>query len=278
MKDEKLIRILKAAGCILLAVLCFFVLAGLFSSPETFTRIIQSIDDKVSTTLKLTASATAASAGITVIPGDIGTPIAERLSEFSEYGFIILCILYAEKYLITVLGEAVFKYVLPLVLVCYAVTQFTRSQKTPKLLIKIAVVSLALFAIIPISIHFSDRIYETYEESIAATISQAEDLAEETSQLGEAEGDQNIIQRIYNQFKTSAGDLADRGAGLINRFVESMAVMTVTSCLIPLAVLSFSLWIIKQVLGFDIPLPKPRGGLGRGKTGGMMSLPKDGDD
>ncbi len=259
MNDEKLLKVLKAVCCILLAVVCFFVFARLFSSPETFTRIIQSIDDKVSMTLKLTASATAASAGITVIPGDIGTPIAERLAEFSEYGFVIVCILYAEKYLVTVLGEAVFRYILPFVLVLLAIAQISNARRTPKLLIRIAVVSLALFAIIPVSIHFSDKIYETYEESIENTITQAENLAEDTSLLSEAEGDQNIIQQIYNRFKTSASDLADRGAQLINRFIESMAVMTVTSCLIPLAVLALSLWIIKQFLGFDVPMPKPRG-------------------
>ena len=266
--EMKVMRAFKAAGCILLAALCFFVCAKYFSSPDTFSGIMESIDDKVTTTLKLTASATAASAGITVIPGDIGTPIAERLAEFSEYGFFIVCILYAEKYLVTVLGEVAFKWILPPVFVLYAISLYTKSQRTPKLLVKIAVTSLALFAIIPLSIHFSDRIYETYEESIDSTIAQAEDLADETSLLNDAAGDQNIIQQIYSRFKTSANDLADRGAKLVNRFVESMAVMAVTSCLIPLAVLAFSLWIIKQILGFDIPLPKPHA---RGRHSGTGS-------
>ena len=260
-KDNVLLKkVLIAALCLILAAVSFFALAKMFSSADTFSGIMQSIDDKVSTTLKLTASATAASAGITVIPGDIGTPIAERLADFSEYGFIIVCILYAEKYLLTILGEAAFKWILPPVLLILAGTFFTNSRKVSKILIKIAITSLALFAIIPISIHFSDRIYETYQESIDSTISQAESLTEETAQLEEANGDQNALQSIFGRLKSSTSDLAERGAKLINRFIESMAIMTVTSCLIPLAVLMLSLWIIKQLLGVDIPMPKPHGG------------------
>ena len=57
-------KILIAALCLILAAVSFFALAKMFSSADTFSGIMQSIDDKVSTTLKLTASATAASAGI----------------------------------------------------------------------------------------------------------------------------------------------------------------------------------------------------------------------
>ena len=70
---------------------------------------------------------------------------------------------------------------------------------------------------------------------------------------------------------------ADRGAEILNRFIESLAVMIVTSCVIPILVLLFSLWIINQVFGFSIPtpsrhprlrphLPTPRRTLGSGSS------------
>ncbi len=250
---------LKVAVCILIALFSFFVLARLLASPDTYTGIIRSIDEKVSTTLKLTASATAASAGITAIPDDIGTPIAERLADFSEYGFLILCVLYAEKYLLTVLGEAVFRWILPVVCILYSLTFFIRTKKMPTMLLKIAFVSLALFAVIPLSIRVSDKIYDTYQTSIDSTISQAEELTDETSLLEEAGENESALKAVYDFLKTSASGIADKGARLVNRFIESMAVMVVTSCIIPLLVLFFSLWVIKQLLGVDIPLPRMRG-------------------
>lgn len=58
---------------------------------------IQSLDDKKTTALELTAAATAASAAITLIPGDIGTPIADKLADLSSYFLIVVCAIYLEN-------------------------------------------------------------------------------------------------------------------------------------------------------------------------------------
>ncbi len=246
------------AVCILIAAVSFFVLAKLLSSPETYSGILQSIDDKVETVLKLTASSTAASAGITAIPGDAGTPIAEKLADFSEYGILILCVLYAEKYLLTILGSGVFRFIIPGVCILYPLGFFHDFEGIRPILKKIAIVSLALYFVIPLSVHISDRIYETYQASIDSTISAAEELADDAALLEEAEQEQSAIQRVWNQLTESANNLADRAAEILNRFIESLAVMIVTSCVIPLLVLVFSLWIINQVMGFRIPTHHPR--------------------
>ncbi len=52
---------------------------------------------KKTTALELTAAATAASAAITLIPGDAGTPIADKLADLSSYFLIVVCAIYLEK-------------------------------------------------------------------------------------------------------------------------------------------------------------------------------------
>ena len=250
--------ILITVSCILIAALSFFFLAGILSSPETYSGIIRSIDDKVETVLKLTASSTAASAGITAIPGDVGTPIAEKLADFSEYGILILCVLYAEKYLLSILGSGVFKFIIPIACMLYPLGFFRDLEGIKPILKKIAIVSLALYFVIPLSVHISDRIYETYQASIDNTISAAEDLAEDAVIAGSSAEAQNAIQRIWSALSDSASSLAERGAEILNRFIESLAVMIVTSCVIPILVLLFSLWIINQVFGFSLPAPSRR--------------------
>ena len=241
--------------CLLVAVVSFFVLAPRLSAPETYSGILHSIEDKVQTVLKLTASSTAASAGITAIPGDLGTPIAEKLADFSEYGILILCVLYAEKYLLTILGSGVFKYIIPLACLLYPLGLIRRTEGLTTMLKKIAIVSLALYFVIPLSVHVSDLIYDTYQASIDSTISAAEELAEDASQLEDSTEEQNIIQRAFSTLSDGASNLANRGAELLNRFMESLAVMIVTSCVIPILVLAFSLWIINQVLGVNVRIP-----------------------
>ena len=278
MKSNSSLKIiLITVACILIAALSFFYLAGILSSPETYSGILRSIDDKVETVLKLTASSTAASAGITAIPGDAGTPIAEKLADFSEYGILILCVLYAEKYLLSILGSGVFKFIIPIACVLYPLGFFRDLEGIKPILKKIAIVSLALYFVIPLSVHISDRIYDTYQASIDTTITAAEDLAEDATLAGSTAEDQNAIQRIWGYLSESASSFAERGAEILNRFIESLAVMIVTSCVIPLLVLFFSLWIINQVFGFSIPapsrhprlrphLPGPHRRLGNGST------------
>ncbi len=259
MKSNSSLRVvLIIVVCILIAALSFFFLAEILSSPETYSGIIRSIDDKVETVLKLTASSTAASAGITAIPGDVGTPIAEKLADFSEYGILILCVLYVEKYLLSLLGSGVFRFIIPIACMLYPLGLFHDLEGIKPILKKIAIVSLALYFVIPLSVHISDRIYETYQASIDNTISAAEDLAEDAAIAGSSAEDQNAIQRIWNALSESASSFAERGAEILNRFIESLAVMIVTSCVIPILVLLFSLWIINQVFGFSIPAPSRR--------------------
>ncbi len=253
--DDRLTKAVKAALCVFLAVLSFFVLGKIFSDPSTFSGLIRSLDDKVSTTLKLTGAATAASAGVSAIPEDICTPIAEKLADFSEYGFFILCVLYTEKYLMTILGEAAFRWIVPIGCLLYIAAMLLRSKRAERFVVKVILVSLALFLVIPLGIKVSDRIYDTYRASIDSTLSQAESLAEDTSLLAEANKDPNVIREVFRYLASSASELADRASRLLNRFIESTAVLIVTSCLIPLVVLIFSLWIIKQFLGINLPLP-----------------------
>ena len=285
MKSNSSLKIiLITVACILIAALSFFFLAGILSSPETYAGIIRSIDDKVETVLKLTASSTAASAGITAIPGDAGTPIAEKLADFSEYGILILCVLYAEKYLLSILGSGVFKFIIPIACILYPIGFFRDLEGIRPILKKIAIVSLALYFVIPLSVHISDRIYDTYQASIDNTISAAEDLAEDATLAGSSAEDQNAIQRIWGYLSESASNFADRGAEILNRFIESLAVMIVTSCVIPILVLLFSLWIINQVFGFSIPTPsrhprlRPHLPAPRRRLGSGASVPEESED
>ncbi|MCR5137664.1 MAG: hypothetical protein K6C12_11365 [Oscillospiraceae bacterium] len=243
--------------CILIAAVSFFALGRIFSQPTMYTEEIVSIDGKIASVMKLTASATAASAGLSAVPGDAGTPIAEKLAEFSEYGFLVICVLYAEKYLMPILGEAVFCYLIPGSCVIYALTLLL-SGRRPGMLIRIAAVSLAVWAVIPFSIRMSDKIYSVYEYSVEQAVTDASRFSDETAPFLQAETDQSAVQRLFTSLRTTVSELANRGAGLLNRLIESLAVLVVTSCVIPLFVMLFTVWLIKMVFGVQLPVRAPR--------------------
>ena len=64
------------------------------------------------------------------------------------------------------------------------------------------------------------------------------------------------VQKIFGKVKDSAEEKLEKGKELLVRYTEQIALMLVTSCLVPVAVLLFVFWVSKTVIGVDISLPK----------------------
>ena len=259
MSERMLKKILACALLVLLAVFSFLFLGDRASAPATHASTLSVIDEKTEDVLRLTASASLASIGVSAIPGDTATPIAGKLADFSEYFLLILCVLYSEKYLVGIIGAGVFKILVPCACLLGVVSVFRFPQLLRRLAFKLFAVGLALYLIIPISFKVSDLIYGAYRESIDGTISAAETLSEETAPLADAAEDAGLIQAILDRLKETTTSLTDKAVDAVNRFVETLAVMIVTSCVIPLLVLLFFLWVIKQLTGLDLAASLPRG-------------------
>ncbi len=260
--EQSLKKILICVVLLLVGVVSFLFVADAASAPETHAGTIASIDEKTDTVLKLTATSTLASAAVSAIPGDTATPIATKLADFTEYFLLILCVLYSEKYLLTIIGAGAFKILIPAACLLLAVGLFRHGRVLNRLAAKIGIIALALYFVIPISIRVSDIIYGAYRESIDSTISSAEALSDETAELRDAADDKNIIGSILSRISETADSLTDKAANILNRFVETLAVMIVTSCIIPVLVLLFFVWLIKLLTGVDLSasVPSPRGG------------------
>jgi len=269
MREKVLGKTLLCLIMVLIAVVSFLWIADRATSLESNRAIMASIDEKSETVLKLTAASTLASAGISAIPGDTATPIAQKLADFTEYFLLILCVLYAEKYLLTIIGAAVFKVLIPCACALGIVAAFWNRSVMRQLAVRVALFALAIFIAIPTSIGVSDMVYHTYRSSINAAIADTEELRNETAALSEAGENTGLIAAILDRLSETATGLAEKASKLLNRYVESLAVLIVTSCIIPLLALAFFIWLIKLLTGVNVlrALPHPAGGR-KGSQGG----------
>ena len=250
--ENSLRKVLIALLLVLIGVVSFMFFGDMAMNPENHAKTIAAIDEKTETVLKLTGVSTLASAGVSAIPGDTATPIADKLADFTEYFLLILCVLYSEKYLLTIIGAGAFKVLIPCACVLMIIGLFRNPKMFNRLAVKFTVLGLALYLVIPLSITMSDMIYDNYKDSIETTIASAEALSDETSILSEAQEDEGVIQSILNRISETADSLTDKAANILNRFVETLAVMIVTSCIIPILVLVFFVWIVKMITGIDL--------------------------
>ena len=247
--DKRLCKTLICLILVLTAVISFFIAGPKAGSIDTHSKRIDAIDDKISTVLKLTATSTVASAGISAIPGDTATPISEKLADFSEYFLIILCVLYTEKYLLTILGLGAFKIIIPVACLIGIAAVISASRGFRSVAIKLAAFAIALYFAIPLGLSVSDMIYDTYKESIDVTISEAETLSDQTASLTEATENEGFFSSILSGIGETVTSLTDKAASLLKKFIETIAVLIVTTCVIPILVILFIVWIVKLLLG-----------------------------
>ena len=254
-----------AALLVLAALLSIFAVGKRASDPAYHQASIDALAEKQETVLELTAASTAASAAITLLPGDAATPIAEKLADLSGYFLIVLCAIFLEKYLLTVMAGAAFRVLLPLACLLLAASLFFCRDTLRALSKKLALFALAVVLIIPTSIFLSDSIETTYRASIDATVESAmqttEAIGKATDENADSEakgGLSGLFSKVTEGVSSAATAAVDKLKHVLNDFLEALAVMLVTSCLIPVLVLVFFVWLLKLFLGVDAPAPRLR--------------------
>lgn len=277
MENEKQKKILFALIPIVIALLSFFVIARFTSSTEFNAKTIQSLDDKKTTVMELAAASTAASAAITLIPGDVGTPIANKLADLSSYFLIVLCAIYLEKYLVTITGYAAFKILVPIACVFFSGYLLLRKEILRVVAQKFLLFGLAVYLVIPASVKVADMIETTYASSIESTIETAkqttDEIESETGESGQVDDKSSneksksdsdsdskenaggFFSGLFNKVQEGVSTATANVENVLNNFIEALAILLVTSCLIPILVLIFFVWLVKMLLGLNIDIP-----------------------
>ena len=163
-------------GLLVAAVLSFFCIAPHMTQPSTYQNSLNTLQGKQETVLELTAVSAAASTAITVLPGDVATPIADKLADLSGYFLIVLCAIFLEKYLLTITASATFYVLIPLSCALCAAYILSSKRFFGELAWKIVCFGLAIVLIVPTSVYVSNVIEETYNTSISTTIKRHQPL------------------------------------------------------------------------------------------------------
>ena len=98
-KKVLIIKVIAAIFCIAVGVVSFFLIADKLGNVDFHADTISALDKSRSKVMELAAAAVASSSAITLLPGDVGTPIAQELADMSKYFLIVLCAIYLEKFL-----------------------------------------------------------------------------------------------------------------------------------------------------------------------------------
>lgn len=257
---------------VVLALLSGFVARPHFADTKTWDSTIEVIDQKKGNVLALTTSCVALSAGITALPGDTGTPVAEQLAQLSGNLGIVLAVLYLEKYLLTILWSVGLGILIPFALVLFAISLGIHGRWSTSTVIRrvatcVLVVAIIGMVLVPASVWVSQKVDETYRVSIEQAQQKAADAADSDSSKAskkktESTESKNVLEQLADgasglvtSVTSGAKQMTDEIVQQVTDLIEGVIVMIVTSCVIPLLVLAAFLWLGHTLLGIDISGP-----------------------
>ncbi|MHC1683153.1 MAG: hypothetical protein AB6733_09430 [Clostridiaceae bacterium] len=243
-----------------IALFSILVVSRIVTAPDFNASTIESLDDKKVTVMKLATTAAASSTVLSLIPGDAAMPIANQIAELASYFIVILGAILLEKMLIAVVGYVSFTFIIPFSCLLGIVYLYIKEDVIRNLAIKLAIFGIVLFMAIPASIKVSDFIYDSYQASIEQTFETAKqnkEYIEEKKEDLSAE-DQNWMEKIEGYLSNLTSKIGSvisamvkKGEDTLTAFLDVIAVLIITSCVIPIVVILIFAWGIKILFSFD---------------------------
>ena len=235
-------KLMLIAVLALVAVISFTKIAPFAADPENHKHTIEQTDERIASVMALSGGAAATSATLSLLPGDMCTPLADQLAEMATYFLLILSSLYLEKFLISLSGYITFMCLIPIACVLLAGAILTEKTAFARTAGKIALVGIVIYLIVPASVRLSDMVYQTQAAKVNDAIDQYNDL--------EIGGDTD--GGIISEFTSITTETIDHITDFVEDLMESLAVMVVTSCVIPVLVFVFLIWLVKVIFSANI--------------------------
>src|SRR5699024_7383165 len=187
-------------------------------------------------------------------------PIANQMADLSKYFIIVLSAILLEKMLVGVIGYISFSYIIPIACGLGILYLFTKLEILRNLSIKLSIFGIIIFLAIPISIKASDLIYLSHESSLEQTIEEVEENKEYIEQNRDnfSQDEKNLVDKmedylsnISSRIGGKVSQIIEKGEDTLSTFLDAIAVLIVTSCIVPLIIILIFLWMIKILFNFD---------------------------
>lgn len=280
MKSITLKSVIISVVFLLLAVISFFGISRAATNIENYSKSTEQLENLKGQALGMTTTATALSTAAAAVPGEALSPIANKLIDVAGYMVIVYIAIVLEKYLLTLTGFAAFKILIPIGCLLIAAGQLFQRRKNLLygLALKFASLGFLMWILVPVSVGATQLINKTFEESSVVdnitleteettagtdAASQESSLAQENSSLKDKVS--SWFSNVEDTVKESAQKVSDAVSvkteelkEALNRMIEKVAVMIVTTCGIPLCVLFAFTWVFKLVTGIPVNVKMPK--------------------
>lgn len=262
LSEKQARRAVKVLALVLVAALSFFVAASLLPESRFVRGSLESLEASSDTVMEFSAATLSVSLAISALPDDFATPLAESLTDMNIYFVAILVVLFLEKLLLQYGIRVACTALIPLACLVWIVFLATGREVWKGLAVRLCVLALAVAFVVPCSTHITDAVAADLSDYVQETIQETEDSAGKLNEAMESGGeDRSIFETLSDLFHTAIRGLTDlmtHFQDTIRRCMNSIAILILTNCLMPLLTLFIFKWLLGELFHIALPLPPMR--------------------
>ena len=256
-RKEKLVKILLL---IFIMVFSFTVLANFVPDTEYMQETVEYLDESQATIMTFSGTASATSLALSALPEDFATPLASTVSDLNTYFIFMFAVLFVEKLMVLEGTKLAFAYVIPMTCILYGLFVLTDKEMFKNFGRKLLILGIAVIFVIPVSTRFTNLVCRDYMVYVDETIAEADAGATKINEVMST-GDEEVgfFDKIAVAFKNSiqgVSDLLDYFNNVIKRCINSVAIMLVTTFVVPLLILFLFRWLLTELFALHFPMPR----------------------
>jgi len=256
-RTEKLAKLLFAA---FIMVFSITVLAGKIPETAYVQESLESLEESQNTILKFSGTTLSTSLAMSALPDDFATPLAETIADMNTYFIFIFAVIFVEKLVVIEGTQISLMYIIPAACLLYMLFLLTSKGVFKNFSIKLLILGISIVMVIPISTHFTETVCEEYLVYVDETIEETEAGANKINEIiSSGDEEATLFDKLSDAFKTAIqgiSDLLDYFNDVIKKCVNSVAIMLVTTFVVPMLILFLFRWLLKELFAIHIPIPK----------------------
>jgi len=255
--EKRIVKLTKCLVAVLVMVVSVFVLSQKVPQTKMVEDTIESIEESNKTIMEFSGATITTSLALSAFPNDFATPLASTLSDLNTYFIFIFAVLFVEKLVVIEGVKIAFVYIIPAACILYIAYVSFGKDIFKNFATKLVVLGLAVVFVIPLSTYFTEKVCADYLVYVDETIEEANAGAEKVNEvMASGEEEATIFDKLSDAFQTAiqgVNDLMAYFENVIKKCVNSIAIMIVTSFVLPLLTLFLFRWLLNELFGWNLP-------------------------
>ena len=247
---------------VLIGVFSFFVITSWLPDRGFIKDSIKSVEESSNTVMKFSAATLSTSLAISALPDDFATPLADSLADMNIYFIAILVMLHFEQLLIRYGVKLAFAIAIPVACGIGILSILLKKELLKGIAARVAVLGLAVALVVPCSTHITNYVAADLTAYVENTIADTEDGADKLNEaMDGGTEEQTIFEKLSDLFQTAINDMSNlltHFQNTIRKCMNSIAILILTNCLMPIVNFFILKWILKETFHIALPMPQMR--------------------